>query len=223
VAGDPTRLALFDLDNTLVDRSAAFRRWAVEFVAEHALADDALEGLVTLDHDGLATREAVFSGARHAFGLTESIAELEAAYRRSYPRQFRPDAAVLDGLAALRAAGWRVVVVTNGPSSQIEKIRRCGLDAVVDGWCISEEIGAEKPDAAIFLAAAALVAQPLAGYMVGDQTETDILGGKRVGLTTVLLARGRTFPPDATTPDAVVDDVLAAIALVAGDSPTATR
>jgi HAD superfamily hydrolase (TIGR01509 family) len=218
VAGDPTRLALFDLDNTLVDRTGAFRRWAVEFVTEHALPSDALDWLMAADNDGLATRDEVFSGARRAFGLSESVDELEAAYRRSYPRQFAPDPAVLAALDGLRAAGWRVVVVTNGPSSQIEKIRRCGLDTVVDGWCISDEVGVEKPGAAIFHAAASLAALPLAGYMVGDQTETDILGGKQVGLTTVLLARGRTFASEATVPDVIVEDVLAAIAHIAGSA-----
>ncbi|MFF5172397.1 hypothetical protein ACFY3U_07165 [Micromonospora sp. NPDC000089] len=46
------RLALFDLDNTLVDRSAAFRRWAAEFCADRHLPDDALAWLIATDRDG---------------------------------------------------------------------------------------------------------------------------------------------------------------------------
>jgi putative hydrolase of the HAD superfamily len=214
VVGDPARLALFDLDNTLIDRTGAFGRWAAEFVSARALPDGALAWLMAADDDGLATREAVFSGARARFALPDSVEELEAAYRRGYPDQFRPDHAVIEGLAGLRTAGWRVVVVTNGPSSQIDKIRRCELESVVDGWCISAEIGAEKPDPVIFHAAAALVGEPLAGFMVGDQTETDIRGGNEVGLTTVLLRRGRSFAPGSAKPDEIVDDVLDAIALV---------
>jgi phosphoglycolate phosphatase-like HAD superfamily hydrolase len=51
-------LAIFDLDNTLVDRAGAFRRWAVEFVARHGLDPAERRWLVAADEDGFAPRPA---------------------------------------------------------------------------------------------------------------------------------------------------------------------
>ncbi|GAB2928027.1 hypothetical protein ACFMQL_04380 [Nonomuraea fastidiosa] len=50
-------LALFDLDNTLIDRHAAFERWAAEFAAQRRLGAEAVPWLVTCPAevlDGLA-------------------------------------------------------------------------------------------------------------------------------------------------------------------------
>ena len=156
----------------------------------------------------------MFSAVRTRLGLVETPGELEVAYRRDYPRHFHPDEDVLGGLRALREEGWRLGVVTNGPASQLDKIRGLGLDTVLDGWCISDVVGAEKPSRSIFEAISVALDVPLSGYMVGDQTETDILGGRLAGLRTVLVSRGREIAADATRPDEIVLDVREAIALI---------
>lgn len=51
-----TRLALFDLDNILIDRDEAFRRWAEEFADGHGLGAEAVERLVALDTYGYPPR-----------------------------------------------------------------------------------------------------------------------------------------------------------------------
>ena len=209
------RLALFDLDNTLFDRARAFRSWCEAFVAARRLDRAVVERLIVLDEDGLATRHAVFSALRQECGLLDSVAELESSYRREYPRYFQADLGIVEDLRRLREdRRWRIGIVTNGPATQIDKIRGLGLDTVVDGWCISDVVGTAKPDREIFEAAAALLGVPLAGYMVGDQTETDILGGRRAGLRTILVSRGRPVPPHATQPDAITENVRDAIALI---------
>jgi len=210
-------LALFDLDNTLFDRARAFRAWCEEFVSARDLDRVLVDWLIGIDEDGLATRDAVFRAARERLGLSESVAELEEDYRRAYPAHFRPDPDLLDELRELRKTGCRIGIVTNGPASQLDKIRGLGLDAVVDAWGISDLVGAEKPSLAIFEAVSAAIGAPLSGYMVGDQTETDILGGHRAGLRTILLARGRTLPLGATRPDEVAADIHEAIALIVRD------
>ena len=45
-------LVLFDLDNTLLDREAAYARWARGFCDANGLPDDAHAWLVTDDDDG---------------------------------------------------------------------------------------------------------------------------------------------------------------------------
>ena len=76
-----------------------------------------------------------------------------AAYWRDYLAWYRPDPEVVSAVSRLREAGWRIGIVTNGTSSQHEKVARAGLADSVDACCASEEIGATKPDARIFVEA----------------------------------------------------------------------
>jgi hypothetical protein len=50
-------LMLRDLDNTLVDRAAVFRRWAVSFAAGFGGGTAEADWLVAADPDGLESRE----------------------------------------------------------------------------------------------------------------------------------------------------------------------
>ncbi len=70
--------------------------------------------------------------------------------------RFRAYSDVPDALRALRAAGHRIVVVSNWDVSLHEALRTAGLSELVDGAIASAEVGAEKPDPRIFAAAAAL-------------------------------------------------------------------
>ncbi len=178
-------LALFDLDNTLVDRQAAFGRWAHEFVRRHALPQEALDELATLDDNGFAPRERVFEGIAERFAIADSVEALIAAYRVDYPKYFHPDPEVNQALGRLRSQDWSIGVVTNGPPSQRVKLERAGLLEEMDGICISDEVGVAKPDPWIFEEAQrrCLGHVPREGprWMVGDTPRPDILGGMRSG------------------------------------------
>ncbi|SFJ98934.1 putative hydrolase of the HAD superfamily [Streptosporangium canum] len=52
------RLALFDLDNTLIDLDGAFQIWAEEFAETRALGREAAGWLTALNREGLPHREA---------------------------------------------------------------------------------------------------------------------------------------------------------------------
>jgi len=220
--GSVRPIVLFDLDNTLVDRQAAYRRWAVDFAAAAGLDEAAVAWLVRADDDGFADRQVLFRAAREEFGLPESVGDLVEQYRRRYPTYFEPDQGVLDGLRRLRSAGWRIVVVTNGPPSQREKVTRAGLDPLIDALCISEELGVAKPDPRIFAEARRRSGAPpeeVGGWMVGDTAHPDIGGGRAAGLRTVWLHRGR--PWDSSVgyhPDVTVADVLEALDVLLGGS-----
>jgi putative hydrolase of the HAD superfamily len=213
-------LLLADLDNTLIDRAGAFRRWALEFAAARGGGAADAQWLVAADQDGLQTRErlAALIGARFELdGQTE--AELVADLRGGLIGHIVADPAVSRALRAARAAGWVPFVVTNGTVAQQErKLRHTGLDRELAGWAISEGAGVRKPDPEIFRIAAAAAGQPLTGaWMIGDSAEADIGGARKAGLPGVWLHRGRpwplsTFQPGHTAgsfPDAV-DIVLAA-------------
>jgi putative hydrolase of the HAD superfamily len=111
-----------------------------------------------------------------------------------------PDAA--PALRALRATGVRTVVVSNWDASLHERLTETGLAALVDGALASAEVGAAKPDRAIFAAALALAGTAAADtWHVGDTPEADVAGARAAGLRPVLIAReGTAVTPPGGVP-----------------------
>ena len=219
-----SRLALFDLDNTLIDRDAGYRLWAERFLAAQGVdgAEQAgeLAWLVEMDGEGLAPRPALFAAIRDRYRLADDVDALHQAYSDALESLYRPDAEVVGALGALQAAGWRTVVITNGPPSQEVKIRAAGLHDVLDSWCISGVEGVLKPDRAIFEAAASRCGVPLEGWMVGDNAHADIGGGVGAGLRTIWLSRGRTWDVADYAPDVVSETVVEAARTILHDGVT---
>jgi putative hydrolase of the HAD superfamily len=210
-------LALFDLDNTLVDRQATFRRWAESFAADHRLDLQAVDWLCEADNDGFARRIDVFGEACRRYGLREDPDDLTSTYWADYVACYCPDPSVVGALDRLRKAGWRVGIVTNGPSSQHEKVARSGLGDLVDACCVSEEVGAAKPDPLIFAEAlrrCGHAGDPSEVWMVGDTPEADIAGGRKAGFMTAWMHRGRKWPVTEYRPDAEIGSVSDAVELI---------
>ena len=209
------RLAIFDLDNTLVDRASAFARWADGFVARYSLGPESSTWLIDADADGLADRRRMFEQALLHFGLDRSADQLLAAYAEDYASQFAPDPVVLDALGLLKGAGWRVAVATNGPSTQRRKLGHAGLTPLLDAICVSGELGFAKPDRRIFEAACAAAGGAGGGlehaWMVGDTAAADIKGACEIGMRSVWLHRGRRWAEPDFAPDAVAGSVREAI------------
>jgi putative hydrolase of the HAD superfamily len=190
-----------DLDNTLVDRAAAFRRWATAFAARHEQGEELVDWLVEIDGDGFGPRPDFYVLVRERVGITVPVNELVADYYRDFLPQYRADVDVPDALARARAAGWKIAIVTNGPATQVDKIRHAGLDPLVDTWCVSELEGTRKPDAGLLRLAAERAAVPLAAaWMIGDDPEADIGAAQAAGIRSVWLRRGRTWALPELTP-----------------------
>ncbi|NUR57895.1 MAG: HAD family hydrolase [Catenulispora sp.] len=217
------RLALFDLDDTLIALPPAFRRFAVEFAGQRGLPEDSVEWLVTTWHP-LQERNVYFAKVCEHFALEESVEDLWRHYRHTMPQYVVLRDEVRDGLAALRQAGWRLGIVTNGEAgNQLGKIERTGLDRLVDSVAVSGALGVRKPDAEIFRIAAegAGFASADGGWMVGDNPAADIAGAAAAGLRTIWVDSPEAWgtrnpspqPPSAPVPaDVVVGDVVEAIA-----------
>lgn len=168
-------LALFDLDNTLADRDAAFRRWLRAFTAEHDVAAELMPWLVDADGDGFVPRPVFLGRVKERLGLSASVDAPVKAYDATYPACYVREEASITALEQLREAGWRVGIVTNGRTAQqLSKGVRTGLAEVADAFCVSEELGVRKPDRRIFEEAARQCGVPLAGWMVGDSAEADV-------------------------------------------------
>ena len=81
----------------------------------------------------------------------------------------------------------RQYVVSNGTvQAQTAKLRRSGLDRLMDGIFLSERIGAEKPDIAFFAAVFAAIGpvDKAETLIVGDSLTSDIQGGRNAGIQT---------------------------------------
>ncbi|RCG31149.1 HAD family hydrolase [Sphaerisporangium album] len=210
------RLALFDLDNTLIDLDAAFRVWVEEFAEAYGLGPEAVDWLIVLDQAGHPHREAFFSMVREHFALSETVEELWVRYRRQMPYLVHCRPEVLEGLTRLRASGWRVAIVTNGTAdNQLGKIQQTGLAEAVDAYALSGAEGMRKPEAGLFEIAAKRCGVTLVegGWVIGDNLTADIAGGRAAGLRTIWIDRGAWSGVDHQA-DHVVTDVLQAIEIL---------
>ena len=119
--------------------------------------------------------------------------ELTAALLDALAFSAYPDAA--PALRALRGAGCALVVVSNWDCSLRERLEETGLAQLVDGAVASAEVGAAKPERAIFERALA-GARPERAWHVGDSVREDVEGALAAGIRAVLVVRDRGAPGD---------------------------
>ncbi len=152
----------------------------------------------------------MFSRLVRRLGLPTTAESVWDDYRSRMPSLVAVADEDRHALVDLRAAGWTLGIVTNGMADNQEgKIRRTGLDALVDGWVVSDSVGVRKPHPGIFDALADRLGCDLDGWMVGDTLELDVAGGNAVGLRTAWIDRDGS-DPSGYQPDLVVDSVAAA-------------
>jgi putative hydrolase of the HAD superfamily len=120
-------------------------------------------------------------------------AELTAALLDAIAFSAYDDAA--PALRALRAAGCALVVVSNWDCSLRERLEETGLAPLVDAVVTSAELGAAKPERAIFEHALALAgAGPGRAWHAGDSVREDVEGARAAGIRAVLVARAEPAP-----------------------------
>lgn len=156
-------LVALDLDGTLVDQAAAAKEWARGFVDEWDLPRVEV-GVIAAALTARRPKGEVFGELVDRLGLAVRPEEVWHRYRRQMPTLVRVAEDDRRALVGLRSAGWTLGIVTNGMTdNQQGKIRRCGLDALVDGWVVSETVGVRKPAPEIFGALATRLGCALEG------------------------------------------------------------
>ena len=239
---------LFDLDDTLHDDSAAYRKAVRRVVGDVAArypidAETLFRGYVDnangfwkklaqehLSVPILAARRTMWSDALVSSGiardevLAQQCADDYGRYRNDV-LELSPGA--LDLVVALRERGCKVGIVTNGfAATHHEKIDLLGLRPHIDGLFLADEMKMVKPDPEIFrLVCRTLGSEPARTAMVGDRYDRDVIGAHAVGLFTVLIdVHAIPIPDGAVPPDAVVNsigEVLDVLPLVRGTGPSA--
>lgn len=208
---------LFDLDNTLLDRSATFLRVAEAFYLEHLSAtksvtqEDAVTQMVQWDEDGYADRAAMHMRWIREWPETGlDLLSVTRWYRDAMARHVEPDEEVNAFLASLNERGLPWGIVTNGSSNQHVKCQAAGLTQLAPFIIVSEESGYAKPDPRIFRDAlqALGLSNPAQVMFVGDNPHADIEGAKRFGMQTAWVRRGRQYPDGLERPDHILEYVV---------------
>jgi putative hydrolase of the HAD superfamily len=212
------RAVFLDALGTLLDLEPPAPRLRAELAARGVAVDEAEAGAALrteiayyrAHHDEAVDADAlsdlrdrcteVLRGALPA--RARGVEDLRGALLASLRFTAFPDAA--PALAALRAAGLRLVVVSNWDVSLHEALASTGLARQVDAAVSSAEARSSKPDGAIFARARALAGDPApppsAVVHVGDAPEYDVEGALRAGLRPILVDRHGTLaaPPGVT-------------------------
>lgn len=157
-------------------------------------------------------REAWRQGLRVGAGIDDADLAADLAERYVWERARRqllfPE--VLPVLSALRVAGCRLALVTNGDRDlQRRKAVASGLVPLFDHVVISGMLGVGKPEPGIFQHALRLcTAASEEALMVGDSLERDVAGGAAAGIRTVWLDRfGEGAPSGAPRAWATLPDL----------------
>jgi len=109
-------------------------------------------------------------------------------------------------LSELKRRGFKLGVITNTTVSREEHVRealrRIDVEKYFNLIVTSVDVGHDKPDERIFMTALRkLRVKPQEAVVVGNRVSTDIVGGNRMGMRTILLRWNKRYPEKITSPE----------------------
>ena len=207
---DAIEVITFDLDNTLWDVGHTIRRaeqslraWLLEHTPStlEIYASDAVQGIRAdvvaqnpgQQHDLSFLRTEVLRACMLATGMgpTQAQETAEAAFGVFFVGRndvvfFDHALRILDELSQ----NYRLFALTNGNAD----IQRVGIGRFFEGTVSSADVGASKPDPAMFNAVLARAGvSATSAVHIGDHLADDILGGNRAGMHTIWFNRDGAF------------------------------
>jgi putative hydrolase of the HAD superfamily len=220
------RGVLFDLDNTLYENDETLEEWARNS-AERLLTREQAGALVNAFSVNLSSVDISSSEAAslisHIVSLVPQLS-IEAAdflevMCRDWLFKMRLVPGASDLLDALDASEMPFGIVTNAPSFQLIKIAALGLNRRTKCLFVSELFGVEKPNSAIFQAAAEYIGVPSNQILfVGDSPHHDVAGAHNAGMKAAWLHRARSWPEELNgqEPDYEIDSLMEVAGIVIG-------
>ncbi|MEQ8492996.1 MAG: phosphoglycolate phosphatase, partial [Gammaproteobacteria bacterium] len=207
------RLALFDLDGTLVDSApdlAAAIDGALRAHGRPAVGVARVRELVGPGAQRLVHR--ALTGARDGVAPAELFEPVYASFLERYTQGLCVETRVFPGvetaLRELAAAGWTLAVVTNKPARfTAPLLEATGLARHFAATVSGDTLAHKKPDPAPLLHAAAACGIAItASVMVGDSA-SDITAARRAGMPAVCVDYGYAGGDDLESADAIVSDL----------------
>lgn len=212
--GQDIDMVWIDLDDTLIDFKGASRK-----ALRQIYADERLDRFFTSPkawetsyekhnyhlwqlYSGAQVDQATLRMERFRLPLTEADVADEIARAMStrmdpvYLGYLAEASVLLPGamplIKSLKGMGLPIGILSNGFTEvQEHKLRVTGLDKVIDIMVLSDEIGINKPNVALFDHAMKRAGQsvPSAQLMIGDNATTDIAGAISAGWNAILYDR----------------------------------
>ncbi len=133
-------------------------------------------------------------------GITRRREEFFEALQAIYgdPRLVHLYPETMEVLEETRALGTHMGVISNFTDALLSILKHQRIDTFFDSVTYSQAVGAQKPDASVFLQALKRAGcRPAEAVHVGDSWEGDYLGASRVGIMAVWLNRGDRPAPRA--------------------------
>lgn len=195
------RVVCLDIDDTLIDFSAAGRRSLESLLGRtnlwplwERITDEHVARVVAgeLDYARMhRSRTRAFLAELGVAVEADEVARFETRRQELLRRCWRLFDDVAPCLEWLTAAGVRLAAVTNASGAhQRDKLDDLGLAGFFDHVAIAGELGVAKPDAAMFHQVChTLACAPAQAVHVGDKLRTDALGARDAGLGAVWLHR----------------------------------
>ena len=210
------KAVLFDLDDTLFDRTAAVERTLQHMADEfpglfsgitidkisHTFfrADD----IATLEfNNGLSLKDTRLFRDREflkSLGLDQSHAPaIDAFYIKYYPTN-KVFVAGAKPIIERLARAYRLGLISNGNAiDQCQKLDNLGIRHLLSCTMLSEEIGIRKPDPRIFQEAAKNLGSSTDECLfIGDSYENDVIGARNAGMQACWFNPGHISPPQTT-------------------------
>jgi len=109
-------------------------------------------------------------------------------------------------LMELKSRGYKLGLITNTVVSREEHVRmalrRIDIEKYFDVVVTSVDVGFNKPDEKIFFTALkAFNVKPKEAVMVGNRISSDILGGNRIGMKTILYKWNERYLNEIKSPE----------------------
>lgn len=195
-----TKAVLFDFDETLQDRTAAFEKYMDTFMNEFLPDLSGKEKLkrkkdmVDTGNGGYVNREEWYQGLIDMWGWKN--APSEKALAGHYDTEFGYHNVMFDGslplLKELRKRGIKTGVITNGPSVlQHTKMEQSGLEPYCDIVVVSGDLPFAKPQPEIFSYTAEKLGIDVSQCVyVGDHPVNDIEGALSAGMKAIRMNWG---------------------------------
>lgn len=183
---------LFDLDNTILDRTRTFGQFTNAFINHYVghveTTQEIFDRIIDLDQDGYKDKHELFSELLDE--LPWKVRPEHVELMDFYAEQYVKNAVLMDGalevITHLRKT-YKTGLITNGKTNiQYGKIDQLGIRENFDLILVSEEVGIKKPDPRIYeLALNKLHIQPEECLFIGDHPVNDVEGAVKAGIPAI--------------------------------------
>ncbi|EKJ5338223.1 HAD family hydrolase [Vibrio vulnificus] len=195
----------FDLDNTLVDRSASIDKFAISFMKFFGskLVDtnvvQVANMIKAIDNGGYLPEDSKYSTIFEAIGENLSSRlnwenkpmpnELSAFWKQIFPQSSVEMAGAKELISNLHRQGYFIGIISNGAhASRKATLASTSFSHLVRQLVSSESFGAAKPNPGIFIHSSRKAGfSPSECMYVGDHPVNDMHGAQLAGMSATLL------------------------------------